>query len=79
MPPDQPGDRLRRLLKGRSSPPPLDASPISAWDIRTQQRLENMAAEIAEVKRWVMGLIAAVIGSALISLFRLQQLGRQMR
>lgn len=67
---DQPGDRLRRLLKGRASLPPLEAKPISAWDILTQQRLESLAADIAEVKRWVMGLIAAVIGSALISLFR---------
>jgi hypothetical protein len=63
----EPGERLKRWLKGNGAPTPVDARPISAWDYLTQQRLEALAGDVAEVKKLVLGLIAAVLTSALVS------------
>ncbi len=58
---EQLGARLRRWLKQKAGPPPVDARPISAWDYLVQQRLEEIRDEIAELKRLILGLIAAIV------------------
>jgi hypothetical protein len=58
---EQPGARLRRWLKQKPGPPPVDASPISAWDYLVQQRLDEIKAEVAELKRLILGLIATIV------------------
>jgi Na+(H+)/acetate symporter ActP len=64
---EQPGARLRRWLKQRAASPPVDASPISAWDYLVQQRLEEIRNEIAELKRLILGLIAAIMTAVTVS------------
>ncbi len=63
---DQPGARLRRWLK-QKGPPAVDASPISAWDYLVQQRLEEIRNEIGELKRMILGLIAAIVTAVTVS------------
>ena len=63
----EPGDRLKRWLKGKSVAQAVDAHPVTAWDYLTQRRLEELAEDIAEIKKLVLGLIAAVLTSAMAS------------
>jgi len=58
---EQPGARLRRWLKQKPGPLSVDASPISAWDYLVQQRLDEIKAEVAELKRLILGLIATIV------------------
>ncbi len=66
----QPGERLRRWLKGKDKPTPVEATPVTTFDYVMQARLDDLAADLDELKKLVLGLIGTVLAALIISLIK---------